>query len=55
MKIKVIIYTNNIGPKSWVFNIKKYIENKIQGKLFDKIIPAWKVNNIIYEKKKKKS
>ena len=52
MKIKVIIYTNNIGPKSWVFNIKNYIENKIQGKLFDKIIPAWKVNNIFYEKKR---
>ena len=52
MKLKVIIYTNNIGPKSWVFNIKKYIEDKIKFKLFDKVIPAWKVNNICYEKKR---
>jgi hypothetical protein len=48
--IKVMIYTNNIGPKSWVHNIRKYIEHKLEYKLFDRTIAAWKVGNKIYEK-----
>ena len=51
-KIKIIIYTNNMGPKIWVHNIKKYIESKINYKLFNKTVAAWKVGNIIYEKKR---
>lgn len=48
-ELKVLIYTNNIGPKSWVMNIRKYIEKKINYKLFDTVIPAWKVGKEIYE------
>ena len=33
--LKVMIYTNNNGPKSWTYDIKHYIE-KINYKLFDK-------------------
>ena len=46
--IRIMIYTNNNGPKNWVFNVKDYIEYKLKYKLFDKIIPAWKVNSDIY-------
>lgn len=49
-KIKVIIYSNNQGTPKWGMMIKKYIEKKINYKLFDKVITAWKVNGIIYEK-----
>ena len=48
--LKVMIYTNNNGPKSWTYDIKHYIEKKINYKLFDKVITAWKVNGKIYEK-----
>ena len=44
-----MIYTNNIGPKSWVHNIRKYIEHKLEYKLFDRTIAAWKVGNKVYE------
>ena len=47
-KVKILIYTNNMGPKSWVYDIADYIEYKIKGKIFDKIIPAWKVDKLIY-------
>jgi hypothetical protein len=40
---KVMIYTNNQGPKVWVENLKKYFDNKINYKLFDQIIAAFKV------------
>ena len=46
--LKVIIYTNNMGPKSWTHIIKKYIEQKIP-KLFDHVICAWKVGDTLYE------
>jgi len=49
-KIKVIIYTNNIGPKTWVHTIKKYIENKFKYPLFNRTIAAWKVGPLVYEK-----
>ena len=48
--VKVLIYSNNIGPKSWVNDIRKYIEYKLKYKLFDKTIGAWKVGNVVYEK-----
>ena len=41
---KVYLYTNNQGPKSWSEKICLYLEKKINYKLFDKIIGAWKVN-----------
>lgn len=50
--IQVLIYTNNMGPKSWVYKIKKYIEYKINYKLFDRVIAAWKVGKEIYESKR---
>ena len=48
--LKIMIYTNNNGPKSWTYDIKHYIEKKLKYKLFDKVITAWKVNGKIYEK-----
>jgi len=41
---KLMIYTNNQGPKEWSYNIMHYFENKIKYKLFDQIISAFKVN-----------
>lgn len=49
---KVIIYTNNIGPNEWVNTIKSYLEYKIKGSLFDKIIRAYKINNVQIEPKR---
>lgn len=46
---KVFIYTNNDGPKSWTRTICNYIEYKLNYKLFDKIIGAYKVDNKIIE------
>jgi hypothetical protein len=40
--LKVAIYTNNMGPRSWTIQIKKYIEHKIKNKLFDKIITGYR-------------
>jgi hypothetical protein len=40
---KVIIYTNNQGPKEWAQSIKGYLEYKLQAKLFDQIIAAYKI------------
>jgi hypothetical protein len=40
---QVMIYTNNQGDKSWASNIKKYFDKKVDFKLFDKIIAAFKV------------
>ena len=48
--LKVIIYTNNNGPKQWTYSIKRYIENKINSKIFDRSILAWKVDGNQYEK-----
>ena len=41
---KIMIYTNNQGPREWVEYIKKYFEKKINYKLFDQIIGAFKIN-----------
>lgn len=42
---KVMIYTNNQGPKTWANSIKKYFESKLNYKLFDKTIGAFKVGS----------
>ena len=41
---KVMIYTNNQGPKSWTHLIKSYFHHKLDYPLFDKSIGAFKVN-----------
>jgi len=46
---KVFIYTNNQGPKEWTEKIRSFLEKKINYKLFDKVIGAYKVNGKIIE------
>ena len=46
---KIYLYTNNQGPLSWASDIILYLEDKITHKLFDKIIPAYKIGNKIIE------
>ena len=46
---KIYLYTNNQGPLSWANDIILYLEDKITHKLFDKIIPAYKIGNKIVE------
>ena len=41
---KIMIYTNNQGPKEWCQHIIHYFDKKINYKLFDQIIAAFKVN-----------
>jgi hypothetical protein len=41
---KIMIYTNNQGPKKWSNYLITYFENKINYKLFDQIISAFKIN-----------
>lgn len=41
---KVMIYTNNNGPKYWSELIKEYLHYKLNYELFDQIIGAFKVN-----------
>lgn len=41
---KMMIYTNNNGPKEWANYIISYFETKIKFKLIDQIIAAFKVN-----------
>ena len=41
---RVMIYTNNNGEKKWSLMIKRYLEYKINGRLFDRTIAAYKVN-----------
>lgn len=41
---KVLIYTNNVGPRKWAEQIVAYFEDKINYKLFDQIIAAFKIN-----------
>ena len=41
---KMMIYTNNNGPKEWANHIIRYFENKINYKLIDQIIAAFKIN-----------
>jgi len=46
---KMMIYTNNQGPLEWANHIMLYFENKINYKIFDQIISAFKVNGKIVE------
>ena len=41
---KLILYTNNQGPTEWAEYIIKYFDTKMQYKLFDQIIAAYKIN-----------
>ena len=41
---KVMIYTNNQGPKKWAEQLISYFETKINYKLFDQIVCAFKIN-----------
>lgn len=40
----IMIYTNNQGPKEWVNYIKNYFESKINYKIFNHVITAFKIN-----------
>lgn len=46
---KIMIYTNNQAPKSWCSLICSYFDKKLNTKVFDKIISAFKVNGKIVE------
>lgn len=39
---KVLIYTNNQGPKEWSHKIKNYLETRTKTKLFDQVVGAFK-------------
>lgn len=41
---KLMIYTNNNGPKSWVESITSYFNYKLNATVFDNIVAAFKVN-----------
>ncbi len=42
---RVIIFTNNQGPKSWSLLIKDYFNYKMNTNLIDKVVGAYKVGN----------
>jgi hypothetical protein len=46
---KMMIYTNNTGSKEWASKIIAYFEEKINEKLIDQIIAAFKVNGKVIE------
>ena len=46
---KIMIYTNNRGPKIWTTRIADYFNHKLQTKVFDDIIAAFKVKGKIVE------
>lgn len=41
---KMMIYTNNTGPREWARHIISYFEGKINCKIVDQIIAAFKIN-----------
>ncbi len=41
---KMMIYTNNTGPREWACHIISYFEKKINFKIVDQIIAAFKIN-----------
>lgn len=41
---KMMIYTNNNGPREWALHIMSYFESKIKYKLVDQLIAAFKIN-----------
>ena len=46
---KMMIYTNNNGPKEWAHHIIDYFSNKISYKLFDQLISAFKIAGKVVE------
>lgn len=46
---KMMIYTNNNGPKEWSHHIINYFSKKINYKLFDQLISAFKINGKVVE------
>ena len=46
---KMMIYTNNNGPREWAHHIIDYFSKKITYKLFDQLISAFKINGKIVE------
>ena len=46
---RVMIYTNNQGPKSWAVLISRYLNQKVGYALFDQIIAAFKVKGRVVE------
>ena len=46
--LKVIIYSNNQSGYKWINYIRDYIENKLNYKLFDKVIGPHKIGREIY-------
>lgn len=42
---KLIIYTNNQGPKTWAKSIMSYFEHKLGFKVFDHIVHAFKIGD----------
>ena len=49
---KIIIYTNNQGPKSWVNMISDYVKLKNGNAVFDHIIAAYKIRGKQIEQKR---
>ena len=45
----VMIYTNNTGERKWAEHIKGYFEHKLNSKIFEQIIAAFKINGKIVE------
>jgi len=41
---KIMIYTNNNGSQKWIKHIVEYFENKINYKLINQVISAFKIN-----------
>jgi len=41
---KIMIYTNNTGPKTWANHIIEYFESKTGCKIIDQVIAAFKIN-----------
>ena len=46
---KMLIYTNNTGPREWSRHIIDYFEKKINYKIIDQVISAFKVNGKMIE------
>jgi hypothetical protein len=40
---KIMIYTNNQGPRTWAQKISSYFDHRVGTKIFDQIIAAFKV------------
>ena len=41
---KIMIYTNNTGAKEWTYKIRDYFNYKLNDKVFDQTVCAFKVN-----------